>query len=176
MTHQRKVNRAVGALAAGEAGPASRMGLGASIAAFSCFGCSFLAVPSPPSDPVERTRDAADHCTTSVFYPVMDTLGAGVGAVNMGVAASAGGGKVLWYSSEIDAEAALVLGAVQLALYGAGATYGFIQTSRCGTLRDEVAAAEKRGETPGITGESGWRRRPERQRDAPNAPSEAEVE
>jgi len=74
----------------------------------------------------------------------------------------------------MEPETALALGAVQLALYGAGATYGFIQTSRCSTLRDEVAAAEKRGETPGITGESGWKQRPEQERDAPDAPSEAE--
>jgi len=66
----------------------------APICAACCFGCSFLAVPSPPSEPVERTREAARQCTTSAFYPLMDSLGATVGAINMGVAASADRGKV----------------------------------------------------------------------------------
>jgi hypothetical protein len=102
------------------------------------FGCSFVFVPPPPSDPMERTREAASRCTTSVLHPVLDSVAAGVGALNFGIAADASPGKVAWYSIEMDAKKGMALGATQLALYGAAAVYGFVQTSRCSDLRDEV--------------------------------------
>jgi hypothetical protein len=112
----------------------------ATLLSVGCFGCSFVLVSGPPSEPTERTPDAAARCTTSVVYPVLDSVGAGVGALNMGIAASASPGKVTWYGAEMDADTGMALGVTQLAIFGAGAVYGFIQTSRCSSLREELKA------------------------------------
>ena len=103
-----------------------------------CVGCSFVFVPAPPSDPSERTREAASRCTTSVLHPVLDSVGAGIGAINIGIAADASPGDVSWYGIEMDAEKGMGLGVTQLVVFGAAAAYGFIQISRCDTLREET--------------------------------------
>src|SRR5687767_15104274 len=99
----------------------------------SCLGCSFVFVSGPPSAPIDRTPQAAARCTTSVLHPVLDSLGAGIGALNIGIATDASPGKVSWYGMEMDAEKGVALGVTQLGIYGAAAVYGFIQTSRCNT-------------------------------------------
>jgi hypothetical protein len=104
-----------------------------------CCGCSFFMVPSPPSDPSERTQEAADECNANALAPAGDALVAAVGALNLGIAASANSDeKIRWYTAELDPGTGMALGAAQLALFGAAATYGFIQLSRCYELRREV--------------------------------------
>jgi hypothetical protein len=110
-------------------------------------GCSFVTVNAPPSDPSERDAQAAHDCTTSVGWPVVDALYAGLGAVNLAIAASADD-KVSWYAVEMDKSTGVALGITQLAVFGAGAVYGFIETSRCGTLRKEVEEQDRRGGAP----------------------------
>ena len=108
-------------------------------------GCSFVFVSGPPSEPKERTAHAASRCTTSVLQPVLDSVGAGIGGLNMAIAANASPGKVAWYGIEMDSDTGMALGATQLGLFGAGAVYGFIQTSRCNSLRKEL---EERPSSP----------------------------
>jgi hypothetical protein len=104
-------------------------------------GCSFVLVSGPPSEPTERTPDAASRCTSSVLHPVLDTVGAGIGALNIGIAADASPGKVSWYGVEMDADTGMGLGIAQLGVYGAAAVYGYIQTARCRSLREELKHA-----------------------------------
>ena len=111
-----------------------------------CCGCSFFLVPSPPSDPSYRTQEAADACKTSALIPAGDTAMALVGALNLGIAASAESDeKVRWYGAELDRGAGMALGVAQLALFGAAATYGFVQLSRCHDLRKEVLSGDGAG-------------------------------
>jgi hypothetical protein len=111
------------------------------VTAVCSFGCSFVLVSGPPSEPTERTPDAASRCTSSVLHPVLDTVGAGIGALNIGIAADASPGKVSWYGVEMDADTGMGLGIAQLGVYGAAAVYGYIQTARCRSLRDELERA-----------------------------------
>jgi hypothetical protein len=103
---------------------------------FSCFGCSFAFVSGPPTETAPSPRPD-EQCTTSVLYPVLDSVGAAVGALNIGIAADASPGKVRWYGAEMDSGTGVALGITQLALFGAGAIYGFVQTSRCNAFLDE---------------------------------------
>jgi hypothetical protein len=96
-----------------------------------CLGCSFGFVSGPPSDPSEEQYADSSRCTTSVLIPVLDTASAAVGAINIGIAANASPGEVTWYGVEMESETGVALGITQLAAFGAGAVYGFIQTSRC---------------------------------------------
>jgi hypothetical protein len=98
-------------------------------------GCSF-AMNTAPSDPSDRTSEAARECTSSYLKPAMDMLGAGVGGINIGISALADD-KVKIYGIEVDKGVGLGLGIGQLALFGAAATYGFIQAGRCNALRHE---------------------------------------
>jgi hypothetical protein len=102
-------------------------------------GCSFLFVPSPPSVPSDRTQEAAKACKPSSIWPTADAISAGVGAVNIAIAAGADAeAGVSWYGAEMSRGAGLGLGASQLVLYGASAAYGFVQLSRCRELQKEV--------------------------------------
>lgn len=106
-----------------------------------CGGCSFVFVNGPPSESASEPLASPSRCTTSVLQPVGDTLNAGIGAINIGVAASAGRGDVTWYGVRMDAGTGLALGLAQLGLFGASAVYGYVQTSRC---RSYLAAVEER--------------------------------
>lgn len=112
------------------------------LASITCSGCSFAFVSGPPSETAPPPRPA-ETCTTSVLYPVLDTVGAAVGAVNIGIAANASPGKVAWYGVEMESGTGVALGITQLALFGAGAIYGFVQTSRCNAF---LEAPEKESE------------------------------
>jgi hypothetical protein len=112
-------------------------------------GCSF-SMNVAPSEPSERTRQAARNCTSSVLYAVGDSLSAGVGLVNIGISASADR-KVLIYGAETDKDVGLALGITQLALFGGAAVYGYVQSARCGALRAEqnIDGEERRSEAAG---------------------------
>jgi hypothetical protein len=113
---------------------------------FSCFGCSFAFVSGPPSETAPPPRPD-EQCTTSVLYPVLDSVGAAVGALNIGIAADASPGKVSWYGAEMESGTGVALGITQLALFGAGAIYGFVQTSRCNAFLDERQQEQPEGAT-----------------------------
>jgi hypothetical protein len=108
------------------------------VLAMACFGCSFAFVTGPPSEPSSEPHEPSRPCTTSVLYPVLDSVAAAVGAVNIGIAANASPGKVSWYGIEMESKTGVALGVTQLALFGAGAVYGFVQTSRCNAYREKV--------------------------------------
>jgi hypothetical protein len=115
-------------------------------------GCSFT-MNVAPSDPSERTRQAARECTSSVYYPALDTLAAAVGAANIVISATADR-KVLIYGAETDKDVGLGLGITQLVLYGGAAAYGYLQLARCSTLRSEqnIDGDERRSEAAGRGG------------------------
>jgi hypothetical protein len=99
-------------------------------------GCSFAFVSGPPSE-TAPSPGPEEQCTTSVLSPVLDSVGAAVGALNIGIATSAAPGKVSWYGVEMESGTGVALGITQLALFGAGAIYGFVQTSRCNAFLEE---------------------------------------
>jgi hypothetical protein len=109
-------------------------------------GCSF-AMRTAPSDPSERTPEAAQACTSSYLVPALDSVSAAVGGYNIAVSAAADD-KVRIYGGEVDKGVGLGLGIAQLAAFGIAATYGYIEATRCNELRheqrvltdDEVAA------------------------------------
>ena len=106
------------------------------VLAFATGGCSF-GMNVAPSEPSQRTRQAARECSASILAPLGDTLGAGVGAYNMGISLAARN-EVTIYTAPVDKGVGLALGISQLALYGAAATYGYIQAGRCNSLRAET--------------------------------------
>ena len=87
-----------------------------------------------PSDPSERTHEAARSCSGSVALPVLDTLGAAIGGANIAISVTAED-KVRIYGIPVDKEVGLGLGITQLTVYGLAATYGYIQAARCRSLR-----------------------------------------
>jgi hypothetical protein len=107
-------------------------------------GCSFAAIPSPPSDPTERTREAANECTASNTFPILDSVGALVGAVQIGIGASMAEGERT-SAFDMTSGTAIAVGVTELALFGAGAIYGYTQVARCKTLRREVEQTEGAG-------------------------------
>ena len=90
-----------------------------------------------PAAPSERTTPAASECTSSVLLPTGDAIAAAVGAVNIGISASADD-QVRYYGVTMDKQAGLAIGITQLAVFGAAAAYGYVQASRCNALRREV--------------------------------------
>jgi hypothetical protein len=86
-----------------------------------------------PSDPAERTRNAALSCTSDAYFPFLDTISAGVGVYNIGVSLAARD-RVSIYGVERSKKAGLALGITQAALFGLGATYGYVQLARCSEL------------------------------------------
>ena len=98
-------------------------------------GCSF-AMDIAPSDPSRRTVEAARECTSSVAAPIADSISAAVGAYNTGVSLAATD-EVRIYGITAKRSTGLALGVTQLAAFGIAATYGFIQASRCHSLRAE---------------------------------------
>jgi hypothetical protein len=101
------------------------------LAWLSC-GCSFTFVSSPPSEPSERTVEAAAECTASNTWPIVDVLGAGASAGGVALVASSDE----WSDSE---KSVLVPVHVAYAVLGtASAIYGFVTVSRCKDLRREV--------------------------------------
>lgn len=102
-------------------------------------GCSFTMMKTAPADPVKRTVVAAERCTSNVVNPVFDTLAAGVGVANIVISANAAPGDVSWYGVEMNHKLGTVLGASQLAVFGASAVFGYIQAARCAKLRGEFA-------------------------------------
>jgi hypothetical protein len=113
-------------------------------------GCSFT-MGTAPSDPAQRTRKAAGSCTSSVYFPLLDTISAGVGVYNIGVSVAARD-RVSLYRAEMSKKAGLALGITQAALFGAGAVYGYVQTARCDALRRETGLDP----TPGTTTSGQW--------------------
>ena len=110
-------------------------------------GCSFAAIPSPPSDPSERTREAASECTATNLVPILDSFGALTGAVQIGIAASMDEGDRTSVF-EMTSGTAMAVGITELAVFGAGAIYGFTQVARCKTLQREVERTQGPTETP----------------------------
>lgn len=109
------------------------------------LGCSFIVVSGPPSAPEERTEKAANECTTNVAPPVVDAnLAFWTGVLLMVAAAKADSFEhetnVEWWGLGMTPGTTLAVGAANLAVFGGSATYGFIQTSRCGRLQQEVRA------------------------------------
>jgi hypothetical protein len=102
-------------------------------------GCSF-GMNVAPSDPSKRTHEAARKCTDGVFLPVADSLVAAVGVYNISVSAAAQD-KVTMYGVPVDKTAGLTLGITQLVVFGAAATYGYIQAARCTGLQRELHRA-----------------------------------
>src|SRR4051812_24978211 len=98
-------------------------------------GCSF-AMDVAPSDPSKRTVAAARECTASFAAPIVDSISAAVGAYNTGVSLGATD-EVAIYGIHMKRGAGLALGVTQLAAFGVAATYGFVQATRCHTLRAE---------------------------------------
>jgi hypothetical protein len=98
-------------------------------------GCSF-GMNVAPADPSRRTHEAARRCTDSYLLPIVDTLGAGLGAYNVGVSTAADD-KVKLYGVDVDKKVGLALGVTQLIAFGAAATYGYVQATRCNSLRHE---------------------------------------
>jgi hypothetical protein len=85
---------------------------------------------------------------------VLDSAAASVGAINIGVAANASPGRVAWYGMEMESETGVALGVTQLALFGAGAVYGFVQTSRCSAyIEERRRQPEGPGWSPALDGE-----------------------
>jgi len=114
----------------------NRLRLTALLAIALCsVGCS-LGMSTAPSHPSARTEEAARECTSSPHLPILDTLSAGVGAFNVAISAAAED-EVTFYGAAIDKEVGLTLGITQLALFGAGAVYGYVQLGRCHALRKE---------------------------------------
>lgn len=112
-----------------------KLSWGVAALALATTGCS-LGMHTAPSDPSERTHEAARECTSSYLHPIGDVAGAAVGAINIGIAASADDGVSI-YGTEASRKVGIGLGITQLALFGAAATYGFIQAGRCNALRHE---------------------------------------
>lgn len=90
-----------------------------------------------PSDPSERVTVAASECTNTAYLPAGDALAAAVGGINIGISAAAED-EVRYYGVTMDKGVGLAIGITQLAVFGAAATYGFIQLNRCNQLRREV--------------------------------------
>lgn len=106
-----------------------------------------------PSDPSERTVTSATECTNSPVLPAGDSIAAAVSGINIAIAAAADeGDELLYYGGAINKKTGVAIGITGLALFGASATYGFIQMSRCNALRREVnvetAPPEARSEPP----------------------------
>lgn len=113
------------------------------IASSLLLGCSFVTVSGPPSAPEERTEKAATECTTVVTPPVVDAnLAFWTGVLLMVAAARAEseGWNVDWIGFDMTPGTTLAIGATNFAVFGSSATYGFIQTSRCRALKEEVQA------------------------------------
>src|SRR5262245_19658076 len=49
------------------------------LAAIGCFGCSFVFVTGPPSEPPDDPREPTPECTTGVLFPVGDGAVATIG-------------------------------------------------------------------------------------------------
>jgi hypothetical protein len=108
------------------------------LAATACVGCSFVFVTGPPSGPPSDPREPVPECTTSVLFPVLDGAGAAIAGISIVAIATADRGEATLYGTEMEEEAAIAVSATQLAVFGAGAVYGFIQTSRCRSYREET--------------------------------------
>lgn len=80
--------------------------------ALTTTGCSFF-MDTVPSDPSQRTLEEASECTRSAWLPALDTLNAGVGAINIGIAASTDEG-VTYYGGGISKETGMVIGVSEL--------------------------------------------------------------
>lgn len=125
------------------------------LAAAGCFGCSFAFVTGPPSEPPSDPREPVPECTTSVLFPVLDSAGAALSGISMVVIATADRGEETLYGIEMEQETAIGLSAAQLAAFGAGAVYGFIQTSRCKSYREEKERPQQPTWSPAIAPGSG---------------------
>jgi hypothetical protein len=150
------------------AGPAHRFVLGATagngrastmwlllLATAGCFGCSFVLVTGPPSEPPSDPREPVPECTTSELVPMLDSIGAVLSGVSMVVVVTADRGEDTLYAIEMEQETAIGVSAAQLAAFGAGAVYGFIQTSRCRSYREEMERAQRPTWSPALAPGSG---------------------
>jgi hypothetical protein len=124
------------------------------LAAVSCLGCSFVFVTGPPSEPPSDPREPVPECTTSKLVPVLDGAAATLAAISMVVVATADRGEETVYGIEMEPEAALGVTAAQLAAFGAGSVYGFVQTSRCTSYHEERERAQRPTWSPALTPKS----------------------
>jgi len=98
-------------------------------------GCSFIFVTDAPSDPSEQTAQGPEECTTSRFWPVVDTIAVPTSAINAAYLAQ---------SEDIEDGTKPLLVAAHIAwagVYAASAIYGYTATSRCSKLQRELDAA-----------------------------------
>lgn len=113
------------------------------LAAVNCLGCSFAFVTGPPSEPPDDPREPIPECTTSVVFPVLDGAAATIAGISLIIVATDDRGDAIMYGAEVEQETAIALTAAQLAAFGAGSVYGFIQTSRCRSFREESERARR---------------------------------
>src|SRR6187402_1620696 len=109
-------------------------------------GCSF-SMPTASNEPGKRSKKAAEQCG-GYGWPVVDTISAGVGVVNIAIAGSADSGdQVTWYGLDIGRDAGLALGISQAVLFGAGAVYGYVRASQCAAARKHYRLDQEGHET-----------------------------
>lgn len=123
------------------------------LAATGSFGCSFAFVTGPPSEPPSDPREPVPECTTSMVVPMLDGFGAVISGALVVVHATSDEDAVAWYG-EVEPETATVISAAQLAAFGAGAVYGFIQTSRCRSFLTEKERVQRPTWSPARATES----------------------
>jgi hypothetical protein len=112
-------------------------------------------MPTAPSEPAQRTRNAAHACKSALEYPVVDTISTAVGIYNIGVSLAARD-RVSVYTVDMSKRTGLTLGITQVVLYGLGATYGYVQTARCSELREEKGLDAR----PRSSASGDWRAKP----------------
>ena len=120
----------------------------------SCFGCSFAFVTGPPSEPPSDPREPIPECTTSVVFPVLDAAAATFAGMLVAAHATSDENSVSWYG-EVEPETAMWISAAQFAAFGAGSVYGFVQTSRCRSYREESERPRQPTWSPALAPGSG---------------------
>jgi hypothetical protein len=97
-------------------------------------GCSFLFIKKPPAEPEKLRKDVAPICTSSRIAPVLDTAVAGFEIYR--TAYAAGADDSAYQDFPISREDDIALGLTFMALFGASAIYGYVNTTRCSKLED----------------------------------------
>lgn len=109
-------------------------------------GCSFLFVDAPSPRYADAPRAQPVVCTTSVAAPVVDTVVATFEVVRTGFALGADDADYHNYPISRGADIAIGLGLT--ALFAGAAAYGYVNTSKCSDLKEEVREAPPPGMPP----------------------------
>ena len=111
--------------------------LGIAVLAVATNGCSFLMLHGAPSDPGQRTTEAARECTSGIAAPLADTGFALLGGMNLALSAASDNGGVVYGFPVKKKQVGVAIGVAQLVVFGTSAAYGFVQTTRCRKLEEQ---------------------------------------